>query len=564
MSKRNLALLALGSLALSVGLGNASLAKPAKGTVLLFLSTDCPVAKQYTPRINALVSEYEGHGFEFKAFFPNDLETSAGVGAYLKERDYRFPFELDPGAKRAKAEGVVRVPTVVVLDAAGEKVYQGAIDDHEDARLVKKSYLRSALAALDAGKKPLLASSEVKGCLLMPGPEATAPKAPTFAEHIAPLLNKHCVECHRPGEVAPFSLVGYENAKKWAPMIAEVASKRRMPPWKAVNGYGEFLDENRLSDEQIDALARWNDAGAPRGDTKIEPPTPSFESSWTLGEPDMVLSQSKPYALDPNGSDEYRNFVLPLNNEETLWITGMDVKPGNPQVVHHVIAFIDSRGQSARQLARVTDGKEGYPSFGGVGFAPFGSLGGWAPGLRARHAPTNIAFEVPPKSSIVMQVHYHKNGKVEADLTKLGLYVAKQKPVQPMRLRWLANPFFRIPAGAKGHPVKLEYKVPTDVTVYGAMPHMHLLGRSMKATVIFPDGSKKPLIYIDDWDFNWQMTYALKQPMKVPAGSTLLVEGTYDNSSDNPNNPNDPPKPITWGEETTDEMFLLVVPFTRG
>ncbi len=543
-----------------VGALFASQPEKSKGTVLLFLSTDCPVAAQYTPRINALVKDHPA--FAFKAFFPNDLESRAGVDAYMKERDYAFPAELDLGAAQAKKLKVARVPTAVVLDGSGKRIYIGAIDNHKDSRLVKDSYLDEVLDSLAAGKPAKLSATEAFGCALM----ASAPVPPAdkvnYAEHIAPLLNAHCIECHRPGEVAPFSLIGYEQAKKWAPMIASTTAAKKMPPWKAVLGYGEFLDENRLTETELATLKQWNASGAPRGNAKKEPKPPTFAGEWTLGKPNMTLSQSRPYKLDGEGSDDYRNFVLPLHNKETLWVTGMDVRPGNKKVVHHVIAFIDTKGQGAKMAERTTDGKEGYSSFGGVGFGPQGSLGGWAPGLRARHTPAGTAFEVPPNSSIIMQVHYHKNGKLEEDITRLGLYTTKETPEKSIRLAWIANPFFRLPPGAKAHPVKIEYKVSRDVTIHGAMPHMHLLGRTMKATVVYPDGSTKPLVYIDDWDFNWQMAYVLKQPMKLPFGSKIVVEGTYDNSDSNPNNPNNPPKTVTWGEETTDEMFLLVVPYT--
>lgn len=549
-----------GVAALGIGIAATPGTPAAKPRVELFLSTDCPIAMQYTPRIQALVAE---HGsVEFRALFPNDLETRRAISAYMAERGYTFGFDLDLGAVRAKKAGVSRVPSAVVYDANGKVVYVGAIDDHKDSRLVKRSYLDEALDKLENGESVRPSKTEAFGCLLMPSDAPPASDKVNYAEHIAPILNKHCVECHRPGEVAPFALTGYENAKKWAPMIAEVAAKRSMPPWKAVHGYGEFLDENRLSETQIVTLRLWNDQKAPRGEAKKEPPAPTFSGEWSLGQPDMILAPSKPYEVDPVGSDDYRNFVLPLNNKETLWVTGMDVKPGNKQIVHHVIGFIDSTQQGKQRAEREDDGKEGYSSFGGVGFIPYGSLGGWAPGLRPRKSIDDIAFEVPPNSSIVMQVHYHKNGKNESDKTQLGLYFAKSKPKQALQLRWLANPLFRIPAGAKNHYVKLEYKVPVDTTIYGAMPHMHLLGKTMKATILLPDGTQKPLVYIDDWDFNWQMAYVLKQPMKLPAGSTILVEATYDNSAENKNNPNNPPKPVTWGEETTDEMFLLVVPYT--
>jgi mono/diheme cytochrome c family protein len=561
-SRFSVVLAVLAACAMAFGIAFSSRAACEKlGRVEIYLSTDCPVAMKYTPRLNRLYGEFADR-FEFKAYFPNDLETRAGVLAYFNEREYKFPFELDLGGVRAQAEGVTHVPTVIVFDQSGRKVYQGAIDDNGDSSLVRRHYVRDVLNELQTGRAPAFASTETFGCILMPGAVPPAQTEVNYAEHVAEILNKHCVECHRPGEVAPFSLVGYENAKKWAPMIALVTEGRRMPPWKAVHGFGEFLDENRLSELQIETLRRWSDAGAPRGDASREPAAPRFSSDWSLGQPDMVVSPSKSFKLEAEGKDVYRNFVISPGHKEPLYVTAMDVRPGNARIVHHVIAFIDTSGRGKSLAAETNDGQEGYITFGGPGFMPSGALGGWAPGLRARHLAEGMAFVVPPGADIVIQVHYHKSGKPEEDLTKLALYLAKEPPKQEVRLAWIANPAFRIPAGAPNHRVAIEFTAPSDITIHSLMPHMHLLGKSMKAEVQFPDGRTRPLIFVDDWDFNWQMNYALKQPMQVPRGSKIKVEAFYDNSAQNRRNPNDPPKDVTWGEETTDEMFLLVAAYT--
>lgn len=385
---------------------------------------------------------------------------------------------------------------------------------------------------------------------------------PTYSNDVAPIIIEHCVQCHRPGEVAPFSLLTYEDVKKRAGLIADVIRKRIMPPWKAVHGYNEFIGENRLTDEKIETLARWAGAGAPRGDVAKEPKPPEFDSEWALGEPDLIVSPEKPYVIGAEGRDDYRNFVIKTNFTDTKYVVAIDVKPGNKRVVHHVIAFLDESGRSSELEAKQNDGQPGYSTFGGVGFLPSGSLGGWAPGLRPVGAPPGVAFELKPKARIVLQVHYRKSGKEETDQTRVGLYFSKVPVKQIMRLAWLANPTLRIPAGAANHKVDFTLQVPTDITAYAAMPHMHLLGKSMKAWVELPDGKTKPIVWVDDWDFHWQFIYAFKEPLKVPRGSKIRIEAFYDNSENNPNNPNNPPKSVTWGEQTSDEMFLLVVPFT--
>lgn len=420
--------------------------------------------------------------------------------------------------------------------------------------------------------RPALMVSAAAFCIVLaapptykstPKPTSRAGKATTYAGNIAAILNKHCVECHRPGEVAPFSLIGYENAKKWSPNIATVTHSKRMPPWKAVEGFGEFRDENRLSATEMEAIAAWVKSGAPRGDSAAEPVPPKFTSEWRLGHPDLILQPGKQFKIGPEGADVYRNFVIPTSYKETRWVTAMDVKPGNPKIVHHVIAFLDEHGRATEIAGKTSDGQEGYSSWGGgVGFMPDGSFGGWAPGVRAKRTAGDVAFELKPGATIVMQVHYHKDGKPEEDLTKLGLYFSPKPPQRILRLAWLANPLFRLEPGKKDQKVELRLPIPVDVTLYGAMPHMHMLGRSMKASLELPDGSIKPLIYIDDWDFNWQLTYAYKEPIRIPKGSKIRIEAIYDNSAANPRNPNSPPKPVTWGEQTTDEMMLFVAAYT--
>jgi mono/diheme cytochrome c family protein len=396
-------------------------------------------------------------------------------------------------------------------------------------------------------------------------PKPVSSATPTYAEHVAPILNNHCVSCHRPNEVAPFSLIGYDNAKKWSGMIAGVTSARQMPPWKAVHGYGEFANANTLSAAQIETLKQWHAAGAPRGNAQKVPPNPTFPSGdWSMGAPDIVLQPDKPFRLEAEGEDVYRNFVFKNTYDHPLWVRGIDVKPGNKKVVHHVIVFVDGMRQAQKLEAASKDGQPGYMGEGGgIGVIPTGTLGGWAPGVMGNMLPDNSAYKIEPNSHLVMQVHYHKSGQPETDQTRVGLYLAKSPPSKQMHTKWILNPLIDIPAGEAAYKSRRESTYGADGTLYMVMPHMHLLGRKMKSWLEFPDGRTQPLIYVDSWDFNWQLVYLLRQPISIPKGTKQIVEAEYDNSDQNPLNPSTPPRRVRWGEGTFDEMFLLISWFTR-
>ena len=388
-------------------------------------------------------------------------------------------------------------------------------------------------------------------------PKLQIPKNVTYAEHVAPILNSHCTSCHHDGAVAPFSLVGFDASKKQGANIAAATEGKRMPPWKAVHGYGDFKDENRLSESEQAILNKWAATGEKRGDAKKEPKAQVFNSDWDLGKPDIIVSSSKPFKLAAEGDDVYRNFVFDLKNTGPIYVTAMDVKPGNRKVVHHIIGYLDAGGRSVKLAAKNTDGQEGYTSTGGgIGTVPSGSLGGWAPGVTVNRTLPGTAYVIRPGTKLVMQVHYHKDGKEELDQTKLGLYTTKVKPEKEVDIFWCADPIFKIQPGESNHKVAWKETIPGDATIFSVMPHMHYLGKSMKAKIIKTDGSEIPLVFVDKWDFNWQLIYALKEPLQVKKGWRVEVEAYYDNSDANPYKTG---RTVTWGEQTTDEMALLVI-----
>jgi len=388
-----------------------------------------------------------------------------------------------------------------------------------------------------------------------------AAAAPTFNKDIAPILYENCATCHRPGEVAPFSLLTYQDAAKRASLIATVTKKHYMPPWKPEPGYGNFDHVRRLTDDQIAKIQEWAMTGALEGDAADKPATPAFPSGWQAGEPDQVLKVSAPYTLAADGRDQFRCFVLPMNLAKGSYVSGAEFRPGNPRVVHHALIFLDSTG-TARRLAAASGGV-GYPCFGGPGFTGAGLLVGWAPGYTPLPAEPALSQAVRPGTDVVVQIHYHPSGKPEQDQSSIGLKFSGP-PTKGRALLLVVNRYLDIPAGDPHYVVKASVTVPQDAELWGITPHAHYLATDMKVNARLPDGSVIPLIWIKDWDFNWQGQYRYKQPIQLPKGTKIELEYVYDNSAGNPHNPSNPPVHVRFGEQTKDEMALaflgLVLP----
>lgn len=378
--------------------------------------------------------------------------------------------------------------------------------------------------------------------------------APTFNRDIAPILYQNCATCHRPGEVAPFSLLSYGDAAKRADLLATVTEKRVMPPWKAEPGYGSFANERRLSGRQIELIREWAKAGAPEGQAHDKPAAPVFASGWEGGPPDKILSMRQKFSVEADGADEYRCFVLPLELDHNVYLSGMEFRPGNRRVVHHALVFADSTGAAGKLAAGSADG--GYACFGGPKFAPTGLLGGWAPGATPPPESADLSQLIRPGTDIVVQIHYHPSGKTEEDQSALGLKFSGP-PTRGRAGIILASRRIDIPAGDSHYVVKTSVTIPRDVDLFGITPHAHYLGKEMKVHACLPDGAVEPLIWIKDWDFNWQGQYRYKQPVHLPQGTRIEMEYVYDNSDSNPRNPSHPPVRVRWGEETRNEMAVL-------
>jgi hypothetical protein len=397
----------------------------------------------------------------------------------------------------------------------------------------------------------------IAGALLLLG-VAPATAAPTYARDVAPIVQSKCEGCHRPGQIAPFSLTNYGEVRSFKTEIKRVVQARAMPPWSAVAGHGEFRNERRLTAAEIATITAWVDAGAPLGNRKHLPPPVAYTDEWAFGKPDLVLVPEEGYTLAGNGVDEYRCFVMPAGVDETRFIQAMEVRPGNRKIVHHVRAFADITGGARRMDA--ADPRPGFDCSLNMS-APYKrvGIGGWAPGVVPEKQPDDIGVFLPARADIVMEVHYHRNGLKETDRSTLGIWLHKQRPRHVQRSMPVANLGIRIPAGAERHEERARWTVAKDILATSVMPHMHLLGAEMRVTATFPDGREQDLVWVNPYDFNWQTTYRFRQPIAMPRGTRIDVLAVYNNSESNPRNPGNPLKEIRWGEGTTEEMLVAFI-----
>jgi hypothetical protein len=373
--------------------------------------------------------------------------------------------------------------------------------------------------------------------------------APTFSHDVAPILYRQCAACHRPGGVAPFSLLTYQDAARRARLIAAVTAKRYMPPW--LPSAPRFQHERKLSDAEIAVLARWAEAGAPAGAAAAIPP-PQFPDGWQLGRPDLEAAMASPFEVPADGPDLYQCFAIPTALARDRWVRALDIRPGSAQAVHHALLFQDLTG-----TARQRDRGHGYSCFGTPGFLPARGLGGWTPGAVPFQTPEGMPVLLHAHADLVLQVHYHPRGRPETDRTRLALYFTDRPPTRRATDIPLDSNRIAIPPGDSAYKVTDHFTVPVDVLVYAIFPHAHYVCKDMLGYAVLPDGTRRTLIHIPDWNFDWQQQYAYPAPLRLPAGTRLEMEFTYDNSEDNPRNPNHPPRRVEWGPSSSDEMAGL-------
>jgi len=376
----------------------------------------------------------------------------------------------------------------------------------------------------------------------------TTAATPTFAKDVAPILYKNCASCHRPNDIAPMSLLTYENARPWAKAIREQVATRQMPPWHATQAHGTFLNDRRLSDADRDTLIRWVDGGAPKGDPKDLPPVPKFTDGWEIGTPDVVLSMAKDYDVPTSGTVAYQYFDVPTNFTEDKWVQAIEVRPGTRSVVHHVLVFCREPGAKPRPMGYVSV----VPKMAQRGQSA-ALIGTTAPGTNAMVFQPGTALLVKAGSVLLFQMHYTTNGQAAKDRSSVGMTFAKQPPQLEIRTSAFVNPMFVIPAGANNHQVDSAIQFEQDAHIWGLVPHTHLRGKSWEYRIIYPDGRNEVVLSVPKYDFNWQTYYLFSKPLAVPKGTRLEATAHYDNSTANAYNP-DPNMAVRWGDQTWEEM----------
>ncbi|MBI3839230.1 MAG: redoxin domain-containing protein [Planctomycetia bacterium] len=539
-----------------------------RAVVLVFMTTECPISREYVPELNRLFNTVADPPVKFLGVIREPgLKRSAAV-KFQKEFKIQFPLLFDASGELAAALEPTHVPEAFLLNSDAKVVYRGRIDDQyfdlgKKRATATTHELADAIEAVLNGKAVEVARTTPVGCPLETKRSASGPANVTYNRDIAPIFFANCAECHRPGEVAPFSLLTHEDAAKRAEFLSDVTRSRRMPPWKAEIGHGRFLGERYLTNAQIDLIESWAKAGAPEGDPEDRPPQPQFASGWRLGHPDLELKAPAPFTVPAGGEDIFQHFIIPLDLPENKTVVGFEFRPGNPSVVHHAILFLDTSGVGRRKDAETPE--PGYTTFGSIGIPVAGIIGVWTPGMTPRFYPQGAGMPVRKGADLVLQLHMHPNGKEQTDQSSIALYFA-DKPVERTMAR---SPFvvgsllIDITPGSRDHRVTSSVTLPADVTLISLLPHMHLVGKEMKLTATLPDGTVQPLIWIKDWNFYWQDNYVYREPVHLPRGTRLDVMSRYDNSAENPLNPSNPPKRVLFGNGSTDEMcfgiFQIIV-----
>jgi thiol-disulfide isomerase/thioredoxin len=535
-----------------------------KARLLVFFSIECPTSRIYADHLNRIHTEYAARGITLIGINSNFNESPEDILSFAEAQSFEFTILKDVNNRLADLLDAQSTPHAYLFNADGILSYRGEIDNgFGDVQATTSRGLWDAMDALLADRLITQTETRSLGCIIRrihKKPTDVSPDAPTYTRDIAPFLQKNCQTCHHTGGIGRVAFDNYDIVAAWAPDMRDSIRAGDMPPWPARADVNQFAGARTITEQERQTFFTWIEEGMPYGNQAEEPEPVTFKEGWKLGEPDIILEPDQGYVVDAVGQDEYRCFVVPVELEKDAWVRAIEILPDAREVVHHVSVYLDESGR-AIELQKA-DPKPGYASFGGIGFAASGTLGGWAPGNTPLLLPDGVGRRLPAKCHVVIQVHYHKSGREEVDRSKLGIYLHKTPVRQELAEEAIASRLLFIPAGAERHRATGGITLREDSTILAILPHMHLLGTEIKVTATLPNGEVQPLVWVDDWEFNWQETYVYKSPMALPRGTRVDLEAFYDNSASNPKNPNRPPKFVRWGEGSSDEMciaFLFVI-----
>ena len=523
-----------------------------RATVVSLTTLECPIARLLLPRLAELEREYGPRGVRFIGVDPNAHDTATAIGERRADVGVGFQILRDPTHAVCDLLGATRTTEVVVLDERLQVVYRGAVDDQytEGARKPAPTarWMVDALDAILDGGQAAVTRTDPQGCLLGAAEQDGKAGAYTFHRDIAPILNTNCVSCHRPGQIGPMSLLDPKTARSFANMIAEVTEEGRMPPWYANPRHGDFANERRLTDTDKTRLMAWADAGAPLGDPSEAPTPPSFDDEgWAIGTPDLVIELPEPVEIPATGVMEYKYIVVDPKLTEDHWVEAVEIRPTAPAVTHHVLALEVWPGVSVQDALRSRDSQ---------GFVNSGYYAVYVPGAQPNVYVPGTAKELEAGTRFVMQIHYTPNGIATTDRTRMAFRFSKRKEPQEVFTSGIANGRIRIPPRQRDVAFQRERKFDWPVKLLSLFPHMHARGQSFRYELLDEDGEVlKVLLDVPSYDFNWQDIYRFEEPVLIDEDQSIRVTAVYDNSTENPNNP-DPDKTVRWGDQTFEEMMI--------
>ena len=524
-----------------------------KPAVIALVSTSCPVSKRTLPSLARLEKEYAARGVAFVLIAPTATDSAEDLRAALQGAGFSAPCLRDPKNTFLATLGARATTDVFLVDAARTLVYRGALDDQYglgySLDAPRHRYLADALAALLENRAPAIAATEAPGCVLDLGGAKPATSDITYHNRISRIVQQNCLECHRAGGLAPFPLETHGQVVAKAGMIRKMVDRGLMPPWFAAapapgthTPWGN--DRALVARDKADFLA-WIAAGKPLGDAPDAPLAHTFPGDWEIGQPDEIVQIPNPIAVKAEGTMNYQNVTVYTSFAEDRWVRGYEVQPTAREVVHHVLIFVRKPGQGK------FDGEEDERS---------GFFAAYVPGNNRIIYPDGFAKLLPANARVKFQIHYTPNGTATQDQVKLGLIFAKEPPKHIVKVAGIVDHRISIPPGAAHHPETGVIPVPADVKLLALNPHMHVRGSAFRYEVALPDGTLRTLLEVPRYDFNWQVSCRYAEPPTIPRGSLIRATGWFDNSANNPANP-DPTKTVRWGLQTSEEMMIGYVEY---